>query len=153
MALATALELGWPVPEDTRVTSAFGWRTHPTLGTRRFHEGVDLAVPEGTSVYATGVGAVARAAEDAVSGLHVVVDHDYGVRSAYCHASALHVEAGEHVEAGDLILASGSTGRSTGPHLHYGLRIGGRPIDPAALRSADPAAALGGLGEGAGNAG
>lgn len=134
LALATVLDLSWPVDPQARVTSPFGHRQHPTLHTRKLHEGVDIAVPVGTPVRAAAAGRVARATEDAVNGRYVSVDHGHGVRTAYCHGEALHVERGQPVDRGQHVMDSGNTGRSTGPHLHFGLRIGGRPVDPGPFR-------------------
>lgn len=134
LALATALDLTWPVDPDARVTSAFGYRTHPTLGTRKLHEGVDIAVPIGTPVRSVGEATVSRARFGAVSGKYVVLDHGHGVTSNYCHGSALHVRRGDTVRQGETVMDSGNTGRSTGPHLHFGVRIHGRAIDPAPFR-------------------
>lgn len=136
LALATVLDLRWPVDAEARVSSPFGYRTHPTLGTRKLHEGVDIALPVGTPVHAAGPGRVVRARFDKVNGEYVSVDHGHGVRTSYCHGDALHVEAGRAVEAGQHIMDSGNSGRSTGPHLHFGLRVGGRAIDPAPFRKA-----------------
>ena len=141
LALATVLDLGWPVAPTARITSPFGERVHPVLGTRKRHEGVDIAVPIGTPVHAAGAGRVQRARTGRVSGKYVVIDHGHGVSSNYCHADALHVAAGDQVAAGAHILDSGNTGRSTGPHLHFGLRLHGRAIDPGLFhRSAAGAA-------------
>ncbi len=134
LALATALDLGWPVDPGVRVSSPFGWREHPVLSKRRFHEGVDLAVPVGTPIHAVGAGSVSRARADAVNGRYLVVDHGHGVTSAYCHNSALHVQKSQQVDKGELVADSGNSGRSTGPHLHFGLRIHGRAVDPAVFR-------------------
>jgi murein DD-endopeptidase MepM/ murein hydrolase activator NlpD len=117
------------------VSSGFGPRHHPTLKRAKMHEGVDIALPIGTPVHAAGPARVARAREDAVNGRHVILDHGHRVRTAYCHGDALHVSKGDRVEQGEPILDSGNTGRSTGPHLHFGLRIGGRPVDPAPFRA------------------
>ncbi len=135
LALATVLDLAWPVEADVRVSSGFGYRTHPVLGTKRLHEGVDLATPIGTPVRAAGDGRISRARSDAVNGNHVIINHGHRVTSAYCHADKLHVKTGATVTRGDHILDSGNTGRSTGPHLHFGLRIGGRPVDPAPFQA------------------
>jgi murein DD-endopeptidase MepM/ murein hydrolase activator NlpD len=134
--LGTAYALSWPVPEHTRVSSPFGVRNHPILGSRRMHTGVDLSVPAGTSVHATGPGVVARASEDAVNGRMIVVDHGRGVTTAYCHNDELLVRTGQPIERGAVIARSGNTGRSTGPHLHYQLGVGGAPVDPARYRRA-----------------
>lgn len=133
-ALARVDALVWPVAAETRVSSPFGWRTHPTLGHRKHHDGVDLALPVGAPVGAAGDGRVRRAAFDPVCGNGVVIDHGDEVRTSYCHGSALPVRPGAAVQAGDVVLRVGSTGRSTGPHLHFGLRIRGRAVDPAVLR-------------------
>lgn len=134
LALATVLDMAWPVSADARVTSPFGKRVHPVLGTHKMHDGVDIAVPTGTPVHATGAGKVRSAREAKVSGRYVVIDHGHGVSSNYCHADVLHVAKGDAVRAGQHILDSGNTGRSTGPHLHFGLRLHGRAIDPGRLR-------------------
>ncbi|MFZ5472080.1 MAG: M23 family metallopeptidase [Myxococcota bacterium] len=130
MALGTAYALSWPVPAWAKVTSPFGMRQHPLLGGRRMHTGVDLGVPTGTLVRAVERGVVRRASEDHVNGKVLVVDHGRGVTTAYCHNSALLVVPGQQVEKGQIIARSGSTGRSTGPHLHYQLELGGMPMDP-----------------------
>lgn len=134
LMLATAFELQWPVPEGTRVSSPFGWRQHPTLGHPQLHTGVDLAVPLGTWVRATAAGVVRRASEDPVNGRVVIIDHGRGVTTAYCHNSLLVVGEGDRVSAGQVVAHSGSTGRSTGPHLHYQLELGRRPTDPLPFR-------------------
>ena len=134
LALATALDLTWPVDLEARVTSPFGYRTHPTLRTRKLHEGVDIAVPVGTPVRAVGDATVSRARFAAISGKYVVLNHGHGVTSNYCHGDALHVQRGDTVKAGQHVMDSGNTGRSTGPHLHFGVRIHGRAIDPAPFR-------------------
>ncbi len=144
-AVDSVMQADWPVSPRWPLTSSFGDRTHPTLGVRRFHSGVDIGVPTGTGVRATMPGTVRCACEDRVSGRHVVLDHGDALASVYCHASTLLVEDGEWVEQGQLVALSGSTGRSTGPHLHYALRIGGTWLDPvlvyrlqAAVRFAQP---------------
>ena len=136
LTLVTVLDMDWPVDCGVRVTSPFGWRVHPVTGGRRFHEGVDLAVSVGTPVHAVGAGRVVRAREDGVNGKYVVVDHGFGVTTAYCHGSTLRVSAGQQVTRGQVVMDSGSTGRSTGPHLHFGLRIDGRATDPILFRRA-----------------
>lgn len=146
LSLATALDLRWPVEGSPRVTSPFGYRTHPVLGDRRLHEGLDIGVPVGTPVFAAAPGRVSRARESAVSGLHVILDHGHGVTTAYCHGSRLDVAAGAGLGQGAPVMASGNTGRSTGPHLHFGLRIGGRPVDPRPFLPSPPTAAAEGPG-------
>lgn len=138
LMLGTAYGLSWPVAPGTRVSSPFGWRTHPTLGRGQLHTGVDLSVPEGTEVKVVADGTVRRASEDAVNGRVVIVDHGHGVSTAYCHNSRLRVTTGQRVRAGEVIADSGNTGRSTGPHLHYQLELAHKPMDPFAFRGTKP---------------
>jgi murein DD-endopeptidase MepM/ murein hydrolase activator NlpD len=138
LALATALDLSWPVDPSAPIASAFGERRHPILGISKLHEGVDIAVPTGTPVHAAGSGTVARAREDGVNGRYVRIDHGHDVSTSYCHASSLEVAEDQRVERDALILHSGATGRATGPHLHFGLRIRGRAVDPLAFRVTPP---------------
>ena len=137
LSLGTAWGLGWPLRSAARISSPFGWRDHPTLGRRHLHTGVDLAVVVGTEVRAVADGVVLRASEDAVNGKVVIVDHGRGVTTAYCHNAELRVEAGRLVKAGQVLSLSGNTGRSSGPHLHYQLELGKRPVDPMAFRGLD----------------
>ncbi|MGZ3457347.1 MAG: M23 family metallopeptidase [Archangium sp.] len=134
LALATAFGLAWPVPEHTPVSSPFGYRIHPVLGTRKLHTGVDLSVREGTEVHAVDDGIVRRASEDGVNGKVLLLDHGRGVTTAYCHNSELLVRTGQRVRRGELIAHSGNTGRSTGPHLHYQLELSAQPVDPLRFR-------------------
>jgi len=138
LTLATAFSLAWPVPESTPITSGFGMRPHPILGERRMHTGVDLSVPTGTPVRAVAGGTVRRASQDAVNGRVLVIDHGRGVTTAYCHNSELLLAAGARVEKGMVIARSGSTGRSTGPHLHYQLSLADTPVDPLRFRPLRP---------------
>ena len=137
-ALSTAYGLTWPVEERYRVSSPFGYRRHPVLGRRRFHRGTDLSVPTGTDVRSIADGIVLYATRDGVNGLFVKIDHGYGLTSAYSHNSELLVRRGARVEKGELIARSGSTGRSTGPHLHFQLEIEGRAVDPELFRQGAP---------------
>jgi murein DD-endopeptidase MepM/ murein hydrolase activator NlpD len=134
LALGTAFGLAWPVHESARVSSPFGVRVHPILGRRKMHTGVDLSVPVGTPVKVVAAGTVRRASEDAVNGRVLVIDHGRGVTTAYCHNSELLVTPGTVVQAGQVIARSGSTGRATGPHLHYQLELAGEPVDPFRFR-------------------
>lgn len=138
LMLGTAYGLSWPVAPGTRVSSPFGWRNHPILGRGQFHTGVDLSVPEGTQVKATADGTVRRASEDAVNGRVVIIEHGRGVSTAYCHNSELLVKTGQVIKAGDTIAYSGTTGRSTGPHVHYQLELGHKPMDPFLFRGSKP---------------
>ena len=123
----TVLPSGMPVA--ARVSSGFGWRTHPTLGGHRAHSGVDLAAPYGSPVIATADGIVGQADWRGGYGLFVAVESG-GVQTRYAHMSRLNVVAGQRVRRGDVIGYVGSTGRSTGPHLHYEVRVNGRAVDP-----------------------
>lgn len=119
----------WPV--EGVLTSRFGWRVSP-YGDHswRFHKGVDLGVPYGTPILDTGDGVVVFSGWDSGHGNMVVVDHGDDVATRYCHASTLLVAVGDEVYTGDMLALAGSTGISTGPHLHYELWIDGEPVDP-----------------------
>jgi hypothetical protein len=115
------------------VTSRFGSRVSPISGTVRFHGGLDLAAPMGTDVYAAGSGEVIECAENEVYGKFVRIRHDEVWTSLYGHLSAILVKQGEKISRGKTLGKVGSTGQSTGPHLHFELRQNGRAEDPAAL--------------------
>ncbi|MBI2373181.1 MAG: M23 family metallopeptidase [Deltaproteobacteria bacterium] len=131
LARATAYELKAPLRRELVVTSAYGERSHPVLGTKHQHRGVDLAAAVGTEVLASGDGVVARVREDDVSGRYFEIDHGHGVSTVYCHNSEVIVQTGDVVRVGQVVARSGNTGRSTGPHLHFQLELDGRPVDPA----------------------
>lgn len=116
--------------EGAQLTSGFGMRSHPVLGGRRQHHGIDLAAPTGTPVYATGDGVVGRADWYSSYGLYISINHGASMETRYAHLSRLAVAAGDNVKKGDLIGYVGSTGRSTGPHLHYEVRVGGLAVNP-----------------------
>lgn len=116
--------------EGPALTSGFGMRTHPVLGGRRAHKGVDLAMPVGTPVYATADGVVERASWFSSYGLYVSLEHGGNIETRYGHMSRLNVAAGQQVKKGDIIGFVGSTGRSTGPHLHYEVRVAGAAVNP-----------------------
>lgn len=113
-----------------RLTSEYGMRTHPVLGGRRAHKGIDLASPTGTPVYAPADGMVGKAEWFSSYGLYIQVEHGGDMQTRYGHLSRLNVAAGQFVKKGDLIGYVGSTGRSTGPHLHYEVRIAGESVNP-----------------------
>ena len=117
--------------EHLKFTSNFGIRSDPFQGTARMHAGVDIAGPVGTPVYATADGTVDRAERAGGYGNLVELDHGKGIQTRYGHLSKILVEAGEHVKRGQLIALMGSTGRSTGSHLHYEVRIAGNAVNPA----------------------
>jgi murein DD-endopeptidase MepM/ murein hydrolase activator NlpD len=114
------------------VTSNFGWRTHPILGTERFHSGIDFGADSGSLVYASAQGRVIYADWYGGYGNAVIIDHGNGMTTLYGHCSELYVKDGDVVQKGQPISAVGSTGFSTGPHLHFELRANGEPTDPAA---------------------
>lgn len=120
----------WPAPSYTRISDDYGWRTHPILGVQQFHNGVDMAAPSGSSILAAADGEVVAATYNATMGNYVMIDHGGGLFTIYMHASALFVSPGDVVSSGDEIAAVGSTGRSTGAHLHFGVRLNGSYVSP-----------------------
>ncbi len=137
VSLATVFDLQWPVDPTIRISSPFGYRIHPVTKTKKFHNGVDMPVVVGTPLYAAQDGTIVAATENGVSGKYVILEHAGGIRTAYCHLSELPAKsAGDTVEKGEIFGKSGNTGRSTGPHLHFILRVDGDPIDPLPFRRA-----------------
>lgn len=120
----------FPLASYTRVSDDYGMRIHPTLGVEQFHNGVDLAAPKGTAIYAAYDGEVVAATYSSSMGNYVMINHGDGLYTIYMHASALYVSAGQEVARGDTIAAVGSTGRSTGPHLHFSVRKNGNYVSP-----------------------
>jgi murein DD-endopeptidase MepM/ murein hydrolase activator NlpD len=116
--------------EGTRLSSDYGTRIHPVLGGRRGHKGVDLAGPTGTPIFATADGVVSRADWFSSYGLYVSLEHGGSLQTRYGHMSRLNVAAGQRVRKGEVIGYIGSTGRSTGPHLHYEVRVNGQAVNP-----------------------
>ena len=118
---------GW----ESRVTSEFGYRSDPFTGQSSGHTGIDIAVPTGTPVRAALPGVVTTATYNAGGyGYYVKIDHGNGMVTLYAHNSKLLVKVGDAVEAGDMVSLSGSTGRSTGPHLHFEVRVNGQQVNP-----------------------
>jgi murein DD-endopeptidase MepM/ murein hydrolase activator NlpD len=114
-------------PVNGGIAASFGWRTNPWP---EFHKGLDLEANYGTPVHATAAGTVASAGWDGGFGMKVDIDHGNGYHTWYAHLSRANVSAGQRVTKGQLIALSGSSGSSTGPHLHYQLMYDGQPIDP-----------------------
>ncbi len=110
--------------------SPYGWRTDPINGSHRHHDGQDIGAPTGTPIRSMGPGQVTFAGVRGGYGNLVIVDHGGGVETRYAHQSALAVGVGDRVDAGTVVGAVGSTGRSTGPHLHFEVRVGGEAVDP-----------------------
>ncbi len=126
------LSFRFPLP-FFRISSDYGLRRNPVTGSLKAHEGIDLAAPEGTEVYAARDGRVSRVGTDPIYGNFVVVEHDGGWTSLYGHLSSIRTVLRKEVRSGTLIGTVGSTGQSTGPHLHFELRQDGRPKDPSML--------------------
>lgn len=113
-----------------QMASGYGRRTDPIYGTTKFHEGMDFACNVGTPVYATGDGRITAATWHSGYGQHIDISHGYGYTTRYAHLSKLAVKPGQQVKRGDLIGYSGNTGKSTGPHLHYEVRLKDVPQNP-----------------------
>ena len=120
----------WPAPSYTRVSSEYGYRIHPILGTNKFHNGVDLAAPGGSDILAAYSGVVVGAAYNDSMGNYVMIDHGGGLYTIYMHASKLLVSSGQSVSRGQKIALVGTTGRSTGNHLHFSVRVNGNYVSP-----------------------
>jgi len=120
----------FPLASFTRISDDYGNRIHPTLGVEQFHNGVDFAAPKGTAIYAAYDGVVVAATYSASMGNYVMIDHGSGLYTIYMHASTLYVSKDDVVARGDTIAAVGSTGRSTGNHLHFSVRKDGAYVSP-----------------------
>jgi len=117
-------------PVNGWYTSRFGYRLSPYTSKPIMHEGLDIAAAPGTPVYAPADGIVTYAGYHAAYGKLVTIDHGYNVETRYGHNSQIHVVLGQKIKRGELISTVGNTGRSTGPHLHYEVRVNGVPVDP-----------------------
>ncbi|PJB32053.1 MAG: hypothetical protein CO109_06690 [Deltaproteobacteria bacterium CG_4_9_14_3_um_filter_65_9] len=126
--LHLATPVGWPV--DGRLSSSYGYRNHPVYEERKFHTGVDISVPSGSEVKATANGIVSFAGWTEHSGIVVVIEHGHGFSTAYAHNRKALVRVGQRIARGDVIARSGSTGVSTGPHVHYEIWKNGRHTNP-----------------------
>ncbi|MBQ3181615.1 MAG: peptidoglycan DD-metalloendopeptidase family protein [Clostridia bacterium] len=120
----------WPAPSYTRISSPYGYRNHPIYKTQKFHSGVDLAAPGGSNILAAENGKVISAGWNGGYGNCLVVDHGGGVSTLYAHASRLCVSKGEYVTKGQVIAKVGTTGNSTGNHLHFEVLINGKTTNP-----------------------
>ena len=114
----------------TRVASGYGWRVDPVYHTKRFHEGMDFTANTGTDVYVTGNGTVSFSGWRQGFGNCVIINHGFNYESLYAHLVKSLVREGQQVKRGDIIALVGSTGKSTGPHLHYEVHYKGVPVDP-----------------------
>ena len=121
----------WPCPASKRITSSFGGRSSPTEGASSNHQGMDIGAPTGTDIVAAAAGEVTISTYSYSAGNYLMINHGGGVYTVYMHCSQLLVSAGETVSQGQVIAKVGSTGVSTGPHLHFGIRVNGSYVDPA----------------------
>lgn len=119
-----------PLPGGAWVSDAYGWRIHPIWGDKRFHSGVDLAASQGTPIYAIAAGTVTTATYGDANGYYVSISHGNGYGSVYCHMTNYIVSVGDSVSQGQVIGYVGSTGWSTGPHLHFEIHVNGSTVNP-----------------------
>ena len=120
----------WPAPGISRTTSEFGNRLHPIFKTYKLHTGLDIGAPTNTTIVASNAGTVIKAGWNNSYGYMVMIDHGGGIVTLYAHNSSLLVKQGDVVYKGQAISKSGSTGNSTGPHLHFEVRVNGQYVDP-----------------------
>jgi murein DD-endopeptidase MepM/ murein hydrolase activator NlpD len=118
------------MPVNGKITSGYGYRTHPVYGVKRMHTGVDIAAPHGTPIKAGGDGKIIHAARNGGYGKTVIIDHGNGRTTLYAHMSSYAVKVGDIVHQGDKVGEVGSTGVSTGNHLHFEVRVNGKHVDP-----------------------
>ena len=121
----------WPCPSSGRITSKFGARTSPTKGASSNHQGIDIGAPTGNNIVAAAGGTVVVSTYSYSAGNYVMVNHGGGVYTVYMHASKLLCKVGDTVKQGQVIAKVGSTGYSTGPHLHFGIRVNGTYVNPS----------------------
>ena len=120
----------WPCPSSSRITSQFGGRSSPTEGASTDHKGVDIGASTGSDILAAASGTVTISTYSVSAGNYIMIDHGGGVSTVYMHCSSLLVSEGEEVTQGQVIAKVGSTGYSTGPHLHFGVRADGAYVNP-----------------------
>ncbi|MNR19639.1 Murein DD-endopeptidase MepM [compost metagenome] len=121
--------MGLPVT-GARISSPYGYRIHPITGVKKLHTGTDFAVSQGTDVHAADSGNVIVAEWWNGYGNCVIIDHGNNIWTLYGHLSKINVQKGDNVKRGEVIAESGNTGASTGPHLHFEVRVNGTPVDP-----------------------
>jgi|LSQX01.3.fsa_nt_gb murein DD-endopeptidase MepM/ murein hydrolase activator NlpD len=126
----TGSSMVWPTPSCHNITSSFGYRKHPVTGQNRMHTGVDIGASSGASVVAANDGVVLMSGWNGGYGNCIIIDHGGGIATLYAHNSSLLVKQGDEVTKEQVIAKVGSTGLSTGPHLHFEIRESGTPIDP-----------------------
>lgn len=125
-----SLPLQWPVKGKYRISSHYGYRNHPLTGTKKFHSGVDIAVELATPVYAAGSGTVIYAGRKGGYGRCIIIQHKFGFTTVYGHLSAYYTAVGREIKQGQVIGFVGSTGISTGNHLHFEIRKNNIAINP-----------------------
>lgn len=118
-------------PSSGTVTSLYGWREHPISGADDFHRGLDIAAPEGVGVYAALPGRVAEVDTSPIYGNYITLDHGGGLQTTYCHCSEIVAPVGANLRRGELLAYVGSTGISTGPHVHFEINLNGKYYNPA----------------------
>ena len=123
-------KFGWPSASSTRVTSEFGYRIHPIFGTKKLHRGMDIGAAAGTNVLAAEAGVVLTAGYNNSYGYYVTINHGSGYVTLYAHNSKLLVSSGQKVSRGEVIAKCGSTGNSTGPHIHFEVQVNGKLVNP-----------------------
>lgn len=121
----------WPCPSSSKITSGFGDRDSPTEGASTNHKGIDVSAPTGSDIVAAASGTVTISTYSYSAGNYIMIHHGGGVYTVYMHCSELLVSAGQEVSQGQVIAKVGSTGYSTGPHLHFGIRVDGSYVNPA----------------------
>lgn len=120
----------WPVPSSQKISSPYGWRIHPIFKSRKFHTGIDISAKSGQAITAANKGKVIFAGWKSGYGYTIIIDHGGGISTLYAHSSKLIASVGDSVNAGDVVAKIGSTGYSTGPHLHFEVRVKGAHKDP-----------------------
>ena len=120
----------WPVPSSSRITCTFGYRNAPTTGASTYHQGIDIGASTGANIVAAKGGTVVTASYNVAAGNYIMISHGNGVYTVYMHCSRLLVSVGQSVNQGDVIALVGSTGVSTGPHLHFGVNVNGSYVNP-----------------------
>ncbi len=128
LTIRAALPQVWPA--SGVLTSGFGYRRSPIYRSRKFHSGIDVSAPRGSRVVAVAPGTVSMARSNGGYGRMVVVDHGFGIESRYAHSTSIFVDEGDYVEAGQVVATVGTTGQTTGPHLHFELVVHGQAVDP-----------------------
>ncbi len=127
---ASSGSMTWPVPGNTRVSSPFGYRTHPITGKKTMHNGIDIPAGSGVSIVAAAAGKVTVVDFNTARGKFLKIDHGNGVVTLYQHCNSIIVSVGQTVKAGQVIAQVGSTGQSTGAHLHFEVQVAGVPKNP-----------------------